>query len=185
MCIFPSRFNRMLQHTHSRILKLFALEIFESSPILGIASLLGNGLAVHVFRRKGTDINVPEVLLLNIAVVDLFLGIASYPATIVAAFSHRWLFGQTGTVTFSCGPSKVSLQLCLWSVGTAFWSNGLVQHEEETNELVLFFFPSVDVYTHLSCDSPTLCKEHRVRYAGRQRITTELRRIVVNAVHAD
>lgn len=43
----------------------------------------------------------------------------------------------------------------------------------------------MDVYTHLSCDSPTLCKEHRVRYAGRQRITTELRRIVVNAVHAD
>lgn len=65
---------------------------------LGIASLLGNGLAVHVFRRKGSEINVPEVLLLNIAVVDLFLGIASYPATIVAAFSHRWVFGQTGTV---------------------------------------------------------------------------------------
>ncbi|XP_032791760.2 opsin-5 [Daphnia magna] len=69
--------------------------------VIGIASLLGNGLAVHVFRRKGTDINVPEVLLLNIAVVDLFLGIASYPATIVAAFSHRWLFGQTGCTLYA------------------------------------------------------------------------------------
>jgi hypothetical protein len=57
---------------------------------------LGNGLAVHVFRRKGSEINVPEVLLLNIAVVDIFLGIASYPDTILAAFSHRWVFGQTG-----------------------------------------------------------------------------------------
>lgn len=65
-------------------------------------------MAVHVFRRKGSEINVPEVLLLNIAVVDLFLGIASYPATIVAAFSHRWVFGQTGIVTDST-VSSVSL----------------------------------------------------------------------------
>ncbi|KAI9551386.1 hypothetical protein GHT06_021719 [Daphnia sinensis] len=76
--------------------------VFASVMILiGFASLLGNGLAVHVFRRKGADINVPEVLLLNIAVVDLFLGIASYPATIVAAFSHRWLFGQTGCTLYA------------------------------------------------------------------------------------
>lgn len=57
---------------------------------------MGNGLAVYVFRRKGPDINVPEVLLLNIAAVDLFLGVASYPATIVSSFSHRWVFGQAG-----------------------------------------------------------------------------------------
>lgn len=66
-------------------------------------------MAVYVFRRKGSEINVPEVLLLNIAVVDLFLGIASYPATIVAAFSHRWVFGQTGIVTDSTLLSSVSL----------------------------------------------------------------------------
>ncbi|XP_046443719.1 opsin-5-like isoform X1 [Daphnia pulex] len=69
--------------------------------IIGVVSLFGNGLAVHVFRRKGSEINVPEVLLLNIAVVDLFLGIASYPATIVAAFSHRWVFGQTGCTLYA------------------------------------------------------------------------------------
>lgn len=74
----------------------FLYDIFTCA---GIASLLGNGLAVHVFQRKGSEINVPEVLLLNIAVVDLFLGIASYPATIVSAFSHRWVLGQTGIVS--------------------------------------------------------------------------------------
>ena len=67
---------------------------------IGLISLLGNGLAVQVFRKRGPEINVPEVLLLNIAAVDLFLGMASYPATIVAAFSHRWVFGEAGKVYF-------------------------------------------------------------------------------------
>ena len=63
---------------------------------LGIISIVGNSLAVHVFRRKGRNITVPEVLLLNIAVSDLFLAGASHPATIIAAFSHRWIFGEIG-----------------------------------------------------------------------------------------
>lgn len=62
----------------------------------GLSALIGNGLAVIVFRRKGRNITVPEVLLLNIAIVDLFLAIASYPSTIIAAFSHRWVFGEIG-----------------------------------------------------------------------------------------
>jgi len=37
---------------------------------LGVISLIGNGLAAHVFRRKGREISVPEVILLNIAIVD-------------------------------------------------------------------------------------------------------------------
>ena len=46
---------------------------------------------------NGSEINVPEVLLLNIAAVDLFLGIASYPATIVSSFEHRLVFiGEAG-----------------------------------------------------------------------------------------
>ncbi len=64
---------------------------------LGIISIVGNSLAVHVFRRKGRNITVPEVLLLNIAVSDLFLAGASHPATIIAAFSHRWIFGELGS----------------------------------------------------------------------------------------
>ncbi len=63
---------------------------------LGVISLIGNGLAAHVFRRKGREISVPEVILLNIAIVDLFLAGASYPATIISAFSHRWIFEDIG-----------------------------------------------------------------------------------------
>ena len=62
----------------------------------GLASLLGNGLAVKVFRRKGREITVPEILLLNIAIVDLLLSGVTYPAPIAAAFSHRWIFGDIG-----------------------------------------------------------------------------------------
>lgn len=64
--------------------------------LAGAVALIGNSLAVHVFRRKGAEITVPELLLLNIAIVDLFLAIASYPATIVSAFAHRWVFGEAG-----------------------------------------------------------------------------------------
>lgn len=64
--------------------------------VTGVASLAGNGLAVRVFLRKGREITIPEILLLNIAVVDLFLAGVSYPAAIVAAFSHRWIFGGIG-----------------------------------------------------------------------------------------
>ena len=66
---------------------------------LGVISLIGNGLAAHVFRRKGRDISVAEVLLLNIAIVDLFLAGASYPASIISAFSHRWIFEDIGKVS--------------------------------------------------------------------------------------
>ena len=61
---------------------------------IGLVSLLGNSLAVHVFRRR--EINVPETLLLNIAVVDLFLAVASHPAVVVGSFSHRWVLGEIG-----------------------------------------------------------------------------------------
>lgn len=91
--------DSIVSYNSTKFFNFPSLNFLNSCRHAGLASLMGNGLAVHVFRLKGTEINVPEVLLLNIAVVDLFLGIASYPATIVAAFSHRWLFGQTGTVT--------------------------------------------------------------------------------------
>lgn len=68
---------------------------------LGVVSLVGNGLAIRFFHRKGRDITLPEIFLYNIAVVDLFLACASYPATIVAAFSHRWIFEEIGRVTQS------------------------------------------------------------------------------------
>ena len=63
----------------------------------GLISVLGNTLAVIVFRRKGRDIAVSEVFLLNIAIVDLLLAGASYPATVISAFSHRWIFYEIGT----------------------------------------------------------------------------------------
>lgn len=63
---------------------------------IGLIALVGNGLAVNVFWRKGREITVPEVLLLNIAIVDLLLAGVTYPAPIVAAFSHRWIFGEIG-----------------------------------------------------------------------------------------
>lgn len=60
--------------------------------------MVGNGLTVRVFRRKGREITVPEILLLNIAMVDLFLAIATYPMSIIAAFSHRWIFERIGNI---------------------------------------------------------------------------------------
>jgi len=66
--------------------------------VKGLVSLIGNGLAIHVFRRR--EINPPETLLLNIAVVDLFLAVASFPAAIIASFSHGWVLGEIGLLLF-------------------------------------------------------------------------------------
>ena len=63
---------------------------------LGIASIGGNGLSVRVFYLKLKEITVPELLLMNIAVVNLLLAIASYPAFIVSSFCHQWIFGNIG-----------------------------------------------------------------------------------------
>lgn len=61
-----------------------------------IVSLLGNSLAIRVFRNKDRKITVPEIFLLNIAALDLILAMTSCSAPIVAAFSHRWIFGEIG-----------------------------------------------------------------------------------------
>ena len=64
--------------------------------LTGMISVGGNGLAARVFYLKRNAITIPEIFLLNIALVDLLLTLVSYPAFIISAFGHHWMFGETG-----------------------------------------------------------------------------------------
>lgn len=69
---------------------------FQKFIVPAMISLLGNSLAILVFRHKDRKITVPEIFLLNIAALDLILAMTSCSAPIIAAFSHRWIFGEIG-----------------------------------------------------------------------------------------
>ncbi|XP_042858803.1 opsin-5-like, partial [Penaeus japonicus] len=61
---------------------------------VGMLSVLGNGSSVIMFWRRLRQLTPAEVLLLNMAVIHLFLALASYPAAMASSFSHRWLFSD-------------------------------------------------------------------------------------------
>lgn len=62
----------------------------------GMISVGGNGISVRVFCQRFKEITSTEIFLLNIALVNLLLAIASYPAFIVSSFYHQWIFGEIG-----------------------------------------------------------------------------------------
>ncbi|KAK8389511.1 hypothetical protein O3P69_008898 [Scylla paramamosain] len=64
--------------------------------LVGITSLLGNGTTIVMFYRKLRHLTAAEVLLLNMALMHLFLAIFSYPCPTISSFAHRWLFGNLG-----------------------------------------------------------------------------------------
>ncbi|XP_037772698.1 opsin-5-like [Penaeus monodon] len=53
-----------------------------------------------MFWRRLRHLTPAEMLLLNMAVIHLFLAVASYPAAMAASFSHRWLFGDLGCAMY-------------------------------------------------------------------------------------
>ncbi|XP_047502995.1 opsin-5-like [Penaeus chinensis] len=67
---------------------------------VGVLSILGNGSSVVMFWRRLRYLTPAEMLLLNMAVIHLFLAVASYPAAMAASFSHRWLFGDLGCAMY-------------------------------------------------------------------------------------
>ncbi|XP_045581772.2 opsin-5 [Procambarus clarkii] len=63
---------------------------------VGVLSVLGNVSTVLMFRQRLRQLTPAEVLLLNLALMHLFLALCSYPAPMVSSFAHRWLFGDIG-----------------------------------------------------------------------------------------
>ncbi|CAH1252611.1 OPN3 [Branchiostoma lanceolatum] len=64
-------------------------------------NLVGNTfvLLVSYYRRK--KIKPPEVFTVNLAVCDLMLLICAYPWMVASSFSHGWLFGEAGCISYA------------------------------------------------------------------------------------
>ena len=63
-------------------------------------SVAGNGIAVRMFVQRRKFLIEPEIFLVNIACLDIFLAMISYPGFIVSAFFHHWVFGELGEQQF-------------------------------------------------------------------------------------
>jgi len=115
--------------------------------VVGMISVGGNGIAARVFQQRKV-ITVPEIFLLNIAIVNLILAIASYPAFIISAFAHHWMFGETGCALYagSCYFLGLSTILSLTAlavfrfVKTCFPQKGVYFDARNTCLLILFIY---------------------------------------------
>ncbi|XP_013917868.1 PREDICTED: opsin-5 [Thamnophis sirtalis] len=64
--------------------------------IIGILSTLGNGYVIYISIQRKRKLKPAEIMTVNLAVCDLGISVAGKPFSIIAFFSHRWIFGWSG-----------------------------------------------------------------------------------------
>ncbi|KAI4824636.1 hypothetical protein KUCAC02_013134 [Chaenocephalus aceratus] len=63
--------------------------------IMGVLSMLGNGILLFVAYRKKSTLKPAEFFVVNLAISDLGMTISLFPLAIPSAFTHMWLFNKT------------------------------------------------------------------------------------------
>ncbi|KAK1898714.1 Opsin-5 [Dissostichus eleginoides] len=63
--------------------------------IMGVLSMLGNGILLFVAYRKKSSLKPAEFFVVNLAISDLGMTISLFPLAIPSAFTHMWLFNKT------------------------------------------------------------------------------------------
>ncbi|XP_066495476.1 opsin-5 [Tiliqua scincoides] len=61
--------------------------------LIGILSTLGNGYVIYMSLQRKKKLKPAEIMTVNLAVCDLGISVVGKPFSIIAAFSHRWIFG--------------------------------------------------------------------------------------------
>ncbi|KAG7155440.1 Opsin 5-like 1 [Homarus americanus] len=92
---YVDKFDSRLEWYEDVIVGIFLI-------LVGIMSLLGNGSSIIMFHRRLRHLTPAEVLLMNLAVMHLFIALFSYPAPMISSFSHRWIFGDIGCKLYGC-----------------------------------------------------------------------------------
>ncbi|XP_054826822.1 opsin-5 [Eublepharis macularius] len=64
--------------------------------VIGILSTLGNGYVIYTSAQRKKKLRPAEIMTVNLAVCDLGISVAGKPFSIIAFFSHRWIFGWSG-----------------------------------------------------------------------------------------
>ncbi|KAM7404850.1 hypothetical protein PAMP_012161 [Pampus punctatissimus] len=72
--------------------------------ILGVLSVLGNGILLFVAYRKKSSLKPAEFFVVNLAISDLSMTITLFPLAIPSAYAHMWLFNKTTCTIYAfCG----------------------------------------------------------------------------------
>ncbi|KAJ7344128.1 hypothetical protein JRQ81_000078 [Phrynocephalus forsythii] len=64
--------------------------------MIGILSTLGNGYVIYMSTQRKKKLRPAEIMTVNLAVCDLGISVVGKPFSIIAFFSHRWIFGWSG-----------------------------------------------------------------------------------------
>ncbi|XP_015268538.1 PREDICTED: opsin-5-like [Gekko japonicus] len=64
--------------------------------VVGILSTFGNGYVIYMSAQRKKKLRPAEIVTVNLAVCDLGISVAGKPFSIIAFFSHRWIFGWSG-----------------------------------------------------------------------------------------
>ncbi|XP_048357951.1 opsin-5 [Sphaerodactylus townsendi] len=61
--------------------------------LVGILSTSGNGYVIYMSAQRKKKLRPAEIMTVNLAVCDLGISVVGKPFSIIAFFSHRWIFG--------------------------------------------------------------------------------------------
>ncbi|KAG8124541.1 hypothetical protein E2320_019811, partial [Naja naja] len=60
---------------------------------VGVLSTLGNGYVIYMSIQRKRKLKPAEIMTVNLAVCDLGISVTGKPFSVIAFFSHRWIFG--------------------------------------------------------------------------------------------
>ncbi|XP_007229372.3 melanopsin-like [Astyanax mexicanus] len=72
--------------------------------LVGVTGVIGNALVIYVFCRSRSLRTPGNILVVNLAVADLFMSLTQSPVFFVASLHRRWVFGEKACELYAfCG----------------------------------------------------------------------------------
>ncbi|KAF7657304.1 hypothetical protein LDENG_00029150, partial [Lucifuga dentata] len=68
--------------------------------VVAVLSIVGNLLVIIMAFKRSSRMKPPELLSVNLALMDLGAAVTMYPLAVASAWSHRWLGGDTTCVYY-------------------------------------------------------------------------------------
>ncbi|XP_059194849.1 opsin 9 [Centropristis striata] len=65
-----------------------------------VMSFLGNGMSLLIYCRKRKKLRPPELMTINLALLDLGFSLLGGPFFIISSLCHAWVFGETGCLWY-------------------------------------------------------------------------------------
>ena len=120
---------------NSFVIRSFYMMMSKPSPhwyVSVILSIMMNSFVIWSFAVRTKTIISVDYYILTLAISDLSSAVFAYPLTLASTWSHRWIFGETGSVVLAgSGGAVNSLDFypaSLRSLGCFFTSGAYFLH---------------------------------------------------------